>query len=65
MDTTYRHESRLYREFGRKRFGDEGYAMEEFVVELGAVFLSADLDPPPEVREGHASYIPSWMLAMS
>jgi antirestriction protein ArdC len=26
-----RHESRLNREFGRKRFGDEGYAMEELV----------------------------------
>jgi antirestriction protein ArdC len=35
--------SRLDREFGRKRFGDEGYAMEELVAELGSAFLSADL----------------------
>ncbi len=33
LETTHwtRHESRLNREFGRKRFGDEGYAMEELV----------------------------------
>ena len=34
-----RHESRLNRDFGRKRFGDEGYAMEEPVAELGSAFL--------------------------
>ncbi|WP_333920994.1 MULTISPECIES: zincin-like metallopeptidase domain-containing protein [Bradyrhizobium] len=50
MDTTYRHESHLNREFGRKRFGDEGYAMEGVVAELGAAFLSADrLGLTPEV----------------
>jgi antirestriction protein ArdC len=54
-----RHESRLNRDFGRKRFGDEGYAMEELVAELGAVFLSADLDLTPEVRADHAAYIAS------
>ena len=30
-----RHETRLNREFGRKRWGDEGYAAEELVAELG------------------------------
>jgi antirestriction protein ArdC len=50
-----RHPSRLDREFGRKRFGDEGYAMEENA-ELGSAFLSADLELTPEVREDHASY---------
>ncbi|WP_442869824.1 zincin-like metallopeptidase domain-containing protein [Bradyrhizobium sp. CCBAU 11361] len=59
MDTTCRHESRLNREFGRWRFGVEGYAMEELVAELGAAFLSADLGLTPEVREDHASYIAS------
>ena len=33
-----RHPSRLDRDFGRKRWGDEGYAMEELVAELGAPF---------------------------
>jgi antirestriction protein ArdC len=39
-----RHKQRLDRDFGRKRFGDEGYAMEELVAELGAAFVSTDLD---------------------
>lgn len=54
-----RHQSRLDRNFGRKRFGDEGYAMEELVAELGAAFLSADLELTPEVRDDHASYVAS------
>jgi antirestriction protein ArdC len=62
-ETTHwtRHCSRLDREFGRKRFGDEGYAMEELVAELGSAFLSADLELTPEVREDHAAYIASWI----
>ena len=52
-----RHKQRLDRDFGRKRFGDEGYAMEEPVAELGAAFVSTDLDLTPEVREDHASYL--------
>jgi antirestriction protein ArdC len=65
-ETTHwtRHTSRLNREFGRKRFGDEGYAMEELVAELGSAFLSADLDLTPEVREDHASYIASWIKVL-
>lgn len=37
--------------------GDEGYAAEELVAELGAAFLCADLGITPEVREDHAAYI--------
>src|SRR5579872_2914612 len=59
-----RHKSRLDREFGRKRFGDEGYAMEELVAELGSAFLSADLDLTPDLREDHASYIASWIKVL-
>ena len=59
-----RHESRLNREFGRKRFGDEGYAMEELVAELGSAFLCADLNITPEIREDHASYIDSWLKVL-
>ena len=59
-----RHPSRLAREFGRKRFGDEGYAMEELVAELGAAFLCADLDLMPEVRDDHAAYIASWIKVL-
>lgn len=58
------HKSRLDRSFGRKRFGDEGYAMEELVAELGAAFLSADLALTPEVREDHAAYIGPWLKVL-
>jgi antirestriction protein ArdC len=65
-ETTHwtRHASRLNREFGRKRFGDEGCAMEELVAELGSAFLSADLQLTPDVREDHASYIASWIKVL-
>nr|WP_316169056.1 MULTISPECIES: zincin-like metallopeptidase domain-containing protein [unclassified Bradyrhizobium] len=59
-----RHESRLNRDFERKRFGDEGYAMEELVAELGSAFLCADLALTPEVLEDHASYIASWIKVL-
>jgi antirestriction protein ArdC len=56
-----RHEKRLAREFGRKRWGDAGYATEELVAELGAAFLCADLAITPEPREDHAAYLASWL----
>jgi len=59
-----RHPSRLNRELGRKRFGDEGYAMEELVAELGSAFLSADLELTPELRDDHAAYIASWIKVL-
>jgi antirestriction protein ArdC len=59
-----RHPLRLDRDFGRKRFGDEGYAMEELVAELGSAFLSADLELTPEVRDDHAAYIASWIKVL-
>ena len=59
-----RHASRLNREFGRKRWGDEGYAMEELVAELGSAFLSADLDLAPDIRDDHAAYIDGWLTVL-
>ena len=56
-----KHEKRLARDMGRVRYGDEGYAREELVAELGAAFLCADLGITPEVRADHASYIASWL----
>jgi len=55
------HESRLARDLGTKRFGSEGYAIEELVAELGAAFLCADLDLTLEPREDHAAYIANWL----
>lgn len=59
-----RHASRLERDFGRKRWGDEGYAMEELVAELGSAFVCADLDLTPEPRDDHAAYIASWLKVL-
>jgi antirestriction protein ArdC len=59
-----RHPTRLDRDFGRKRFGDEGYAIEELVAELGAAFLCASLELTLEPREEHASYIQNWLTVL-
>ena len=56
-----KHPSRLARDFGRKSWGDEGYACEELVAEMGSAFLCADLELTPEVRDDHAGYIASWL----
>jgi antirestriction protein ArdC len=65
-ETTHwtKHGTRLDRDFGRKRWGDEGYAMEELVAELGAAFLCADLELTPELRDEHASYIGHWLKVL-
>ncbi len=59
-----KHPKRLDREFGRKRWGDEGYAQEELVAELGAAFLCADLALTPEPGTDHAAYIQSWLKVL-
>lgn len=59
-----RHESRLNRSFDQKRFGDEGYAMEELVAELGSAFTCAHLGISAEPREDHASYLAHWIKVL-
>ncbi|HKT54400.1 MAG TPA: zincin-like metallopeptidase domain-containing protein [Caulobacteraceae bacterium] len=59
-----RHPSRLDRDFGRQRFGDEGYAREELVAELGAAFLCADLGLELTPREDHAAYLGNWLQVL-
>lgn len=53
---------RLDRPFGQ--FGDEAYAFEELVAELGAAFLCADLDVTNVPRPDHAAYIAGWLKAL-
>ena len=55
--------SRLDRQLG-KRFGDEAYAMEELVAELGSAFLCAELGITRQPREDHASYIANWLQVL-
>jgi antirestriction protein ArdC len=59
-----RHPDRLDRDFGRKRWGDDGCAREEMVAELGAAFLCADLGIALEPRPDHASYLASWLQVL-
>jgi antirestriction protein ArdC len=59
-----RHPTRLDRDFGRTRWGDEGYAREELVAELGAAFLCADLGLELTPRDDHAAYIESWLKVL-
>lgn len=57
------HKSRLDRDFSKsKRFGDEHYAAEELVAELGAAMLCAHLGIDGDLR--HAGYIESWLKAL-
>jgi len=56
--------ARLDRDFGRKSWGDEGYAHEELVAELGSVFFAADLNLSIEPRDDHAAYIKSWLTVL-
>jgi len=65
-ETTHwtKHATRLDRDFGRKRFGDDGYAREELVAELGAAFLCADLGLALEDRADHAAYIGHWLSVL-
>ena len=55
---------RLNRTFGT-RFGDNDYAVEELVAELGAAFLCADLGITNEPRADHAAYVASWLEVLN
>lgn len=57
------HASRCDREFG-KRFGDNAYAFEELVAELGAAYLCAHLELANEPRADHAAYVNNWLKVL-
>ena len=59
-----KHSSRLDRNLGRKQWGDDGYAREELVAELGSAFLCADLGITPEGRAAHADYLGHWLKVL-
>lgn len=56
------HKDRLNRQFG-KRFGDEAYAAEELVAELGSAFLCAQHDIAPG-NSSDAAYIDHWLKVL-
>lgn len=54
---------RCAREFGA-RFGNEAYAAEELVAEIGAAFLSADLGISPTPRADNVNYVANWLRVL-
>ncbi|MFZ4072068.1 MAG: ArdC family protein [Caulobacterales bacterium] len=60
-----RHLSRLNRDFGQKRFGDHGYALEEVTAEMGAAFIGAQIGLPADHIEDHASYVAGWLEVLT
>lgn len=59
-----KHPSRLNRDFNQKKWGDEGYAIEELVAELSACFLGAELGFEPILKKDHSAYIQSWLKVL-
>lgn len=57
------HETRLNREKSKK-FGDDTYAFEELIAELGAAFLCAEFEIGLLPKGDHASYIDHWLKVM-
>lgn len=57
------HPKRCHRDLGN-RFGNEAYAMEELIAELGASFLCSDLQVVVAVRADHAQYIQTWLKVL-
>ena len=57
------HPNRCARDL-RGRFGDDAYAAEELLAELGAAFVCADLALAPEPRPDHAAYVASWLKVL-
>lgn len=60
------HESRLDRLKKIARFGNEAYAVEELVAELGAAYLCNEVGVPqaPSKLDDHAAYIASWLAVL-
>ncbi len=57
------HASRCDRQLG-KRFGDDAYAVEELIAELGSAYTMARLELELTPREDHAKYLQSWLRVL-
>lgn len=57
------HKTRLDRDL-RGRFGDEAYAAEELIAELGAAFLCAEFGFDNSTVDNHAAYVENWLKVL-
>ena len=48
------------RDYGRQRWGDEGYATEELVAELGSAIICHDLGMEKTIDDEHKHYAANW-----
>ena len=58
------HKDRCDRLLNINRFGDEAYAFEELIAELGSAFLCAHIGIVNDPRPDHAQYIQGWLKAL-
>jgi antirestriction protein ArdC len=58
------HESRLDRQLNEGRFGNEAYAFEELVAELGSSFICQDLGIDGKFQDNHLAYLKSWLKVL-
>ncbi|MCR5066350.1 MAG: ssDNA-binding domain-containing protein [Bacteroidales bacterium] len=53
------------RNYGRKRWGDEGYATEELVAELSSAIVMHDLGLEKTIDQEHIAYVQAWKKSIS
>lgn len=58
-------EPSMRRDYGRKRWGDEGYALEELVAEFTAAFVCCDRGHTKTIDPQHVAYVQSWRKAIT
>lgn len=54
----------MSRDYGRKQWGDEGYATEELVAEITAAIVCHDIGHEKTIDSQHISYVNSWRTAI-
>jgi antirestriction protein ArdC len=58
------HSTRCDRSQNARRFGDDAYAAEELIAELGSAYCCAILGLANEPRPDHAQYLASWLKVL-
>lgn len=55
---------KMRRDYGRKKWGDEGYALEELVAELTAAFVCCERGHTKTIDTEHIAYVQGWRKAI-
>ena len=59
--------NRLNREDRNAKFGNQSYAFEELVAEIGSLFMSEELGIPHDMKRmnDHAKYVNNWIEVLN